>query len=122
MRMNNKHLIVVGDRVLVRPEDGEDRTKVGPVQRQQVEGEVRQVGPLAAPVLQCFKAGNSRGGEHHDLAVQKNTLRTQLLCRGDQLREIGGPLRSPPRYQLHRRPLLHHGDAVAVELELVDPA
>jgi co-chaperonin GroES (HSP10) len=29
MRMNNKHLIVVGDRVLVRPEDGEDRTKVG---------------------------------------------------------------------------------------------
>jgi co-chaperonin GroES (HSP10) len=29
MRMNNKQLIVVGDRVLVRPEDGEDRTKVG---------------------------------------------------------------------------------------------
>jgi chaperonin GroES len=29
MRMNDKQLIVVGDRVLVRPEDGEDRTKVG---------------------------------------------------------------------------------------------
>jgi chaperonin GroES len=29
MRVNNKQLIVVGDRVLVRPEDGEDRTKVG---------------------------------------------------------------------------------------------
>src|SRR5918911_4117864 len=29
MRMNNKQLIVVGDRVLVRPEEGEDRTKVG---------------------------------------------------------------------------------------------
>ena len=25
----NKHLIVVGDRVLVQPEDGEERTKVG---------------------------------------------------------------------------------------------
>ncbi|MBI3792430.1 MAG: co-chaperone GroES [Gemmatimonadetes bacterium] len=29
MRKNNKNLIVVGDRVLVRVEDGEDRTKVG---------------------------------------------------------------------------------------------
>lgn len=29
MRRNNKHLVVVGDRVLVRLEDGEDRTKVG---------------------------------------------------------------------------------------------
>ena len=29
MRINNKQLIVVGDRVLVRPEEGDDRTKVG---------------------------------------------------------------------------------------------
>ena len=29
MRINNKHLIVVGDRVLVRAEEGDDRTKVG---------------------------------------------------------------------------------------------
>ena len=29
MRKNNKNLIVVGDRVLVRIEEGEDRTKVG---------------------------------------------------------------------------------------------
>ncbi len=29
MKKNNKHLIVVGDRVLVRIEDGEERTKVG---------------------------------------------------------------------------------------------
>ena len=29
MRINNKQLIVVGDRVLVKAEEGEDRTKVG---------------------------------------------------------------------------------------------
>ena len=29
MRRNNKQLVVVGDRVLVRMEEGEDRTKVG---------------------------------------------------------------------------------------------
>ena len=29
MRINNKQLIVVGDRVLVRAEEGDDRTKVG---------------------------------------------------------------------------------------------
>jgi co-chaperonin GroES (HSP10) len=29
MRINNKELIVVGDRVLVKAEEGEDRTKVG---------------------------------------------------------------------------------------------
>lgn len=29
MRKNNKNLIVVGDRVLVKVEEGEDRTKVG---------------------------------------------------------------------------------------------
>ncbi len=29
MRRNNKHLVVVGDRVLVRLEDGEERSKVG---------------------------------------------------------------------------------------------
>jgi co-chaperonin GroES (HSP10) len=29
MRRNNKQLVVVGDRVLVRIEEGEDRTKVG---------------------------------------------------------------------------------------------
>jgi co-chaperonin GroES (HSP10) len=29
MRRNNKQLVVVGDRVLVRLEEGEDRTKVG---------------------------------------------------------------------------------------------
>ena len=29
MRRNNKQLVVVGDRVLVQIEDGEDRTKVG---------------------------------------------------------------------------------------------
>lgn len=29
MHRNHKQLIVVGDRVLVRPEEGEDRTKVG---------------------------------------------------------------------------------------------
>ena len=29
MRINNKQLVVVGDRVLVRAEEGDDRTKVG---------------------------------------------------------------------------------------------
>lgn len=29
MRKNDKRLIVVGDRVLIAPEEGEDRTKVG---------------------------------------------------------------------------------------------
>ena len=29
MRINNKRLIVVGDRVLIKPEDGEERTNVG---------------------------------------------------------------------------------------------
>lgn len=29
MRINNKQLIVVGDRVLIKPEDGEERTNVG---------------------------------------------------------------------------------------------
>lgn len=29
MSKSRKHLIVVGDRVLIQPEDGEDRTKVG---------------------------------------------------------------------------------------------
>lgn len=29
MRRNNKHLVVVGDRVLIRLDDGEDRSKVG---------------------------------------------------------------------------------------------
>ena len=29
MRRGNKHLIVVGDRVLIKVEDGEERTKVG---------------------------------------------------------------------------------------------
>ena len=29
MRNNNKQLLVVGDRVLITPEDGDDRTRVG---------------------------------------------------------------------------------------------
>ncbi|MBI1809246.1 MAG: co-chaperone GroES [Gemmatimonadetes bacterium] len=29
MKKNNKHLLVVGDRVLIRVEEGEERTKVG---------------------------------------------------------------------------------------------
>ena len=52
MRRNNKQLIVVGDRVLVRPEDGDERSKVGlyipatAIDNQAVQsGEVVATGP-----------------------------------------------------------------------------
>lgn len=57
MRRNNKQLVVVGDRVLVRLEDGEDRSKVGlylpptAVDNQAVQGgEIVATGPgIALP-------------------------------------------------------------------------
>ncbi len=49
MRKNNKNLIVVGDRVLVRIEDGEDRTKVGLyLPATAVEGQAVQGGTIMA--------------------------------------------------------------------------
>lgn len=55
MRRNNKQLVVVGDRVLVKVEDGEDRSKVGlylpptAVDNQAVQGgEIVATGPGVA--------------------------------------------------------------------------
>lgn len=49
MQKNGKELIVVGDRVLVRLEDGEDRTKVGLyLPATAVEGQPVQAGTIVA--------------------------------------------------------------------------
>jgi co-chaperonin GroES (HSP10) len=77
---NNKRLIVVGDRVLIAPEEGEDRSRVGlylpasAVDNQAVQsGTVVAVGPgtpVSAPTELDEEPWKIGGGEGHYLPVQ----------------------------------------------------
>jgi co-chaperonin GroES (HSP10) len=80
MGEKRKHLIVVGDRVLIAPEEGEERTKVGlylpptAVDSQQVQGgRVVATGPgtpVGAPTELDSEPWKIRGAEPKYLPVQ----------------------------------------------------
>ncbi len=83
MRRNNKQLVVVGDRVLVQIEEGEDRTKVGlylpatAVDSQAVQGgAIVATGPgLPLPDLgdhpdEPWRTGARSGGEPRHVPMQ----------------------------------------------------
>ncbi|MGI9625318.1 MAG: co-chaperone GroES [Longimicrobiales bacterium] len=79
-RKSNKRLIVVGDRVLIEPEEGEERTKVGlylpasAVDKQSVQGgHVMATGPgtpIGAPTELDEEPWKIAGGEPKYLPVQ----------------------------------------------------
>jgi len=98
------------------------RGQVGPVEVKDVEHEVDELRARAAPApLHRLKAGAPVGQHRGDLAVEQRASDAQLLRAGDDRGEVIGPLLVAPAEQRDAPVLDQATDAVAVELDLVQP-
>src|SRR4051812_9569747 len=90
------------------------------VQRDEIEGEVRELRPRLATLLQRLKAGDAPRVEHDELAIDRRAFRLQPLCVADELRIFVSVVRSATRIETDGSAGNHDADAVAVELQLMD--
>ncbi len=100
------------------------RAQVLAVLEQQVEGDVGEVPrlPLLDEPLQAAEVADAARVEDHDLAVQPGAVGGERLEGLGDLGEPRRPVQLVAREQAHAGPVHAGGDAVAVVLDLVQPA
>src|SRR5438876_3810494 len=97
--------------------------EVVPVEVEEVEDEIDQSPVTVAleDVLQRLKAGRAIRLDDHDLTVEQRGLRRQRRGRLRDLGETIGPVLAGAREEPHAAALDPAEDAVAVELDLMQP-
>src|SRR5262249_19059969 len=93
------------------------------IEVQKIESKERQVSLIvgAERLLQSAKARSALIVQHHDFAVERELFRGQRLYGGHKPPEPIGPVLAPPGQHARATAVPPAVDAVAIQLDLVDP-